>query len=481
MSVSYSKQDLCDIFSSEAECFLLPDCAVRDVCIDSRDVDKDSLFFAIVGADNDGHNFIDSAITSGAVCVVLQHWNEVIDALHKQGRCSFIKVPDTLQALARMAGYRRSQLRAKVVAITGSMGKTTVRHMLQSVLSSCLSSTEVYASPHSYNNIYGLSLTLANTPIESKVVILEIGMNHAGEIDALTRIARPHIAIITCIASSHIGHLGGKDNIMRAKAEIFNGMDSSGVVILNTDDDYCIQLSELARERGIVNIFRVGGRDNAPIYIKEHSYFNLLAIYYTLMFKDSEGAYQEVPCHVNSMAYHNVVNSMFAFAVAHLFSLDLYAVAKVVANISMLENRGSMRLVSVKGKMVTVIDETFNCNCDGLRVSIENLGIIKTRFPSRRVICFLGDILELGSFSEDLHKSILPSIIAAKVDLVYTVGRYMKYLHDILPQHFVGHHFQNSRALANKICSILADGDIALFKGSHAVEMSNAVDRLYRV
>ena len=471
--------ELLEALPNAKETNVAPSACVNGVFIDSRQVNSGGIFFAIKGKVHDGHEFVDVALKRGARIIVVEDLTEEIKSAAQAHDAFYIQVPDTIAALQQLAAYRRNNVlsSAKVIAITGSLGKTSVSRAMGIVLSRFF---QTDSSAKSFNNHIGMPLTLANASNETKIIVLEMGMNHAGEIDLLGRIAQPDIAVITTIAPVHIGNFeDGIDGIIAAKTEIFDHLKPNGVVLLNEDGEHFRKLKEIANAKGIKNIFCVGQTAKSHIFLS-HSCLNSLGATEFEMTAREKSGNTVVKGTFNGIGEHNIINLAFVFMVARMFKIDLKMAASIISSLSPVEGRGNIEYISFDKKKVTLINDCYSSNPVALHRSIEILEQLMEVKGASRSVCILGDMLELGSYTEEYHKAILPQLEASKIDTVITVGENMHHLFELLPETFSAVHFAHVGLLIKKIRSLLQDGDMILIKGSRSMYLNQAVDKLYQ-
>ncbi len=416
------------------------------VSIDSRTTKAKNLFIAIKGENFDGHNFINDAASKGAVAAIV--------STKVAANIPTIIVEDTLQALQALALYKRKKSKAKVIAITGSVGKTTTKEIVHKLLS-CYGNS--YRSPGNHNNHIGLPLSLLNAPPEADYLILEMGMNHSGEIATLSKIAQPDISIITTIGSAHLEHFSSTQEIAEAKAEIFNG--TYGTVILNRDNGFYNYLYKLIPQHpNIHTILTVGFHPKA--------HFSLTACHENkieALINQEEKITYSFP----TLYKHFALSTLFALAVTKSLKLDFRQWLSTLGDLNLQQGRCNIKVVNG----ISVIDDTYNSN----PMSVESGLKLLSYFQGRKV-AILGDMLDLGNSSKELHIKLVNIIIACKIDLVFTVGNNMKVLYKHLPNQLKGNHFNNSKEVA--ITQRFFAGDTILVKGSRGMKMEIVVKNL---
>lgn len=447
-------------------------------CIDSRQVTEGSMFFAFIGENSDGHNFVVHAIRHGAVCTIgTKITSDIEQGLMNNDKGCFILVEDVLLALQKLGALARSKMTSKVVCVTGSLGKTTTKEMIADVLSKFYN---VSSSSGNKNNHIGLPLSIINADPKSNITVLELGMNHAGEISVLSKIARPDIAIITTIAPAHVGNFNSVDEIAYAKAEILAGMKpESGIVIVNQLNEYFPLLLKIAKEQGFKTIVGLGDPQKSPIYIEDYS-VSLSQSKYSVVCK-ANATQEVIRCSIPGISYHAAYNTIFVFAVAKLLKLDLNEVQKHVAKFKGVDGRGNLETIMCGVKKITVINDCYNASPESVKSAIETLVSVAKVEPDKRIVCILGDMLELGKFSQEYHEK-LGEFIGEKtlISKVITIGEEMKNCYNKLPENVRVQHFETSDTAKKFIRDFVKDGDIILFKASRRMKFETIIEKLYQ-
>lgn len=450
--------------------------AVDGYHIDSRYITKNSVFFAFEGENSDGHEYIASAITHGATLIIARYLPQDLENKTIGMKFCIILVDDVLVALHKMAILARSKTTAKCICLTGSIGKTTTKEMLSFVLSNFFNTSASFGNK---NNHLGLPLSILNTDSNANLMILELGMNHLGEISELSKIARPDISIITTIAPTHIANFKDLNEVAEAKAEIFHGMSSSGIVVLNQDNQYFNFLVKKAQENGLKTIIGVGKKDVSPIFIDNYK-VEFGQSNFDLMCNTS----QEKECiHVKtlSISYNIAFNSVFLFAIAKLLKLNLSEVSGFVTKFKGVDGRGNIEHLRSGGKDITIINDCYNASPDSVKSSILTLVALKQENKNSRALCVFGDMLELGKFSQQYHEEIghfMSSI--SEIDEIHCIGNEIKYTYDVLLDEKKGQYYGDADLFKDFIKNNLKDGDILLIKGSRGMKLERVIDFLYR-
>lgn len=434
--------------------------------IDSRDVREGDLFFALKGEATDGHRFLDGAFAKGAAAAVV---DRPIDRPH-------VLVPDTSSALEMLGRASRERMLGKVVGVTGSVGKTGVKEALFAALDRA-SRGAAHRSVKSYNNHVGVPLSLARMSARATYGVFEMGMNHAGEIAALTAQVRPHVAMITTIAPAHIENLGSEEAIAAAKAEIFGGLEPGGVAIIPADSPHHTRLKEAA-ERHAGAVVSFGRAAHADVRLLDTVPGPAGGSLVTIDMGDRRLCYT-----IAAPGEHWVINSLAVMAAVRAVRADLGAAGLALADMAGLAGRGARLEISAGGGTALVIDESYNANPASMRATLAQLG--QTRATRR--IAVLGAMKELGDFGPRLHAALAEPLIAAKVDFVVLVGDEMGALADELGKPGGGvlgnaPRFAHCRTPAEAQFALadygVESGDAILVKGSNSVGLGSLVATL---
>jgi UDP-N-acetylmuramoyl-tripeptide--D-alanyl-D-alanine ligase len=438
---------------------------VPGLSIDSRSIGRGEAFFAIKGDHRDGHDFVDAALKAGAGLAVVAR----AQAARFSGAPLLI-VDDVLEALRELARAARARTRAKVIAVTGSVGKTGTKEALRLALGR---SGETHASVASYNNHWGVPLSLARCPQSAQYAVFEIGMNHAGEITPLAALARPHIAIVTAIAPVHLEFFGSLDGIADAKAEIFLGLEPGGAAVLNRDNAQYARLAAAAEAAGVARIVSFGEHPEADARLLRAAL-------------QAEGSTVEARILEHAITYklgapgrHVVLNSLAVLAAAALAGADFALCALALAELRPPAGRGARVTLRVPGGSALLIDESYNANPASMAAAIALLGQTPVGRRGRR-IAVLGDMLELGPPGPELHRALTAPLAQAKVDLVFCSGPLMRALWEALPSGARGGYAETAAALEPALLDAVRDGDVVMVKGSLGSKMGPLVKALER-
>ena len=439
------------------------DWSAAGVSIDSRTVEQDDLFIAISGPNFDGHDFVQGALDNGAVAAIVAQAVEGVSAV-----TPLLKVSDTFVALNDLGRAGRDRTSAKVIAVTGSVGKTGVKEALGQLLSG---QGETSYSRGSFNNHFGVPLSLTRLPQNAEYAVFELGMNHAGELTPLSQMVRPIVAIVTTVELAHIEFFSSVDDIARAKAEIFNGLEKGGTAILNQDNEYYELLSDAATAAGAGRVIGFG----------EHNEAQYKLLDFVLR---SDGSSVEASFNGYRFSYqlampgrHWVMNSLAVLATVEAVEADVFAAARDFAQIKPPKGRGERHSISIGDGSIELIDDSYNASPVSIAAALEVLAQAELG-PSGRRIAALGDMRELGDKSADLHQGLATYVAAAGVDLVYAAGPEMKHLCDALPGTISVVHTTTSKILIQPLLDEVQPGDVVLVKGSAGSLMGQVVEAL---
>ena len=436
---------------------------VSGCSIDSRSLARGDVFVAIRGPNRDGHAFVAAALEGGAACAIVDN------SFPQADEQRLVRVGDTLEALNGLGRAARARARStKIIAVTGSAGKTGTKEALRLALGP---SGSVHASAKSFNNHWGVPLSLANMPKDVRFGVFELGMNHAGEIDALTRLARPHIAIITTVAPVHLGYFRSVEDIADAKAEIFRGLEARGTAVINRDSPYFQRLKDHALARG-ATIVGFGEAPEADARLLD------VALGPDGSNVSAEILGETIAYRLGAPGRHLVQNSLAVLAAAKLAGADLASAAGALAGLEAQAGRGRRNVIATKPP-IAIDDESYNANPASLRAALATLGLIPRGEYCRRV-AVLGDMLELGPEGPGLHRELAEFIDGAGVDVVFACGELMGSLFEALPTSRRGAYAKTSEELGPKLLEAVGPGDAIMVKGSLGSRMGPLVEALKR-
>ena len=461
MSALWSEAELIAAFGAPPSA--PPGAAVAGVSIDSRTLQAGDLFFAIKGAAQDGHDHVVCAFEAGAAAAVVSR--ERAPEVAAFG--PVFPVPDTLHAMESLGVAARARSKAKIVAVTGSVGKTTAKEMLRAMLSAC---GATHASAASYNNHWGVPLTLARMPRDTRFGVIEMGMNHAGEIAPLTRMARPHAALITTIAPVHIEHLGSIEAIADAKAEIFLGLEPHGTAVLNRDAPQFGRLMKAAASRGARVLSFGHGPDCDARLLEVEARDGGSRVRARMSGPD-------LAFELGAPGAHMAENALGALLAADALGADLDACAEALRGFSPQKGRGERFLLPTPDGPATIIDESYNANPASMRAALKLLAAAKPG-PKGRRIAVIGDMLELGPKAAAMHAELAADLSDSKVDLLFGAGPLTRALFDAAPAAMRAAWTERSSELTDEVARTLRGGDIAMVKGSNGSCMGPLVAAL---
>lgn len=422
---------------------------VSDVVIDSRKVSKGCLFIPIKGARVDGHDFIPEVFKSGALCVLSEHRLET--------SMPYIHVTSTLMALRDIAAYYRQCLNVKVIGITGSVGKTSTKEMIASVLGQKYS---VLKTEGNFNNEIGLPLTLFRLNESHQVAVLEMGISHFGDMKVLAAIARPDICVITNIGLCHLENLIDRDGVLKAKTEMFDFLPADGKIVLNGDDDKLFSIKQYKDIKpsfyGTDDSFMVSGNNIAPLGLK--------GTFFTMKFKDGE----TVDIYIHVPGNHMVYNAMAAASVGRIMGMSYDDIKRGIDNIKTVKGRNH---VIETGKF-TIIDDCYNANPVSTKAALDVLS-----YGTGRKVAVLGDMFELGENETSMHSEIGEYAANKKIDFLICIGSLSRNTYDSAMDSGIkkAAYFETKEEFLDSASKLLNRGDNILVKASHGMEFTQIV------
>ena len=434
---------------------------LNGVAIDSRSIALGDVFVAIKGDRLDGHEFVVTALQAGAGVAVVSRPDAAMAAAGP-----LLIVDDPLKALEHIGRAARSRSQAQIIGVTGSVGKTSTKEALRVALGA---SGETHASAASFNNHWGVPLTLARMRRSAAYGVFEIGMNHAGEIAALAPMVKPQIAIITEIAASHLGHFASLDEIADAKAEIFTGLESGGHAVINRDTPYFGRLAEAARAAGVRSIIGFGKHAQAQVRLTR------IALHQDCSCITADVLGEEVIYKLGVPGEHMAMNSLAVLAAVKLSGADLARGALALAAAEPAKGRGVRMKLQAPGGELLLIDESYNANPTSMRAALMLLKSSQTGKGGRR-IAVLGDMLELGVHGPALHAGLAEALDLAQVDTLYAAGPLMASLWANTPAARRGFLAGTSEELREPLLETLHAGDAVMIKGSLGSRMGPLVE-----
>jgi UDP-N-acetylmuramoyl-tripeptide--D-alanyl-D-alanine ligase len=436
------------------------------VSIDTRTLNPGDLYIAIKGDTHDGHTFVEEAFNKGAVAAIV---NSRINSDQKNHQ---IIVADTLQALSQLGKFARQRTKATIIAVTGSVGKTSTKELLRHVLSAA---GKTYASPASYNNHWGVPLSLASMPRDAVFGVFEMGMNHRGELAPLATIVRPHIGIITALADAHIGHMQSRQVIAEEKADIFSAAPPPTLGIINQDMAEFDFIKKRLEAFGVSRVIGFGKAQNAAIrltnYQSKASGLKGIII--------AQVAGQSVSYTLPVPGEHLAINSLISLALGEALGLDQQLLIKQLETLPAVKGRGKYHRIAIREGEILLIDDAYNANLTSMQAGLATMAAIPVPSPGRRVVV-LGEMLELGDKAIDHHRQLMEEVLSHSVDLVFATGGPVveSVYNEHIPTDKAGGYAKNADVLTPIVINALSSGDIVFIKGSKGSKVSKVVDAL---
>ena len=445
-----------------------PGVLVSRVCTDSREAEPGTVFCAIPGENTDGHRYMKEAAAAGASCILAQRLPEDTEL---SGGCAVILVPDTVHALGDLAGDYRDHAQVRVVAVTGSVGKTTTKEFIAAVAAAAF---PTHKTEGNHNNELGLSMTLFELRPEHRVSVLEMGMSNFGEIERMSRLAKPDIALVTNIGTSHLASLGTRENICRAKLEITAGMKPDGILLLNADEPLLAErAASLSLKPQFMSIVSRSG-DYRAVNIRTADD----GMMYDMICRDRALTNIRIP----ALGRHNVYNSLAAFAVGTLLGMKDDAIRA-----GLMQFRGAdMRQKIYQLAGITVIEDCYNASPESMRAALDVLASVSAKHNARSA-ALLGDMLELGDYSRLMHDQLGQYAAQTKVGKLFCYGLMADVVAEAAIKHgiraenvYVSLNTKDPQTMADMICGVLETGDVLLVKASRAVAAERVLECIRR-
>ena len=427
---------------------------------DTRIINKGDTYIAIKGEVFDGNKFIEEAFSKGASCCIVEHLNNV--DINKYKDKTIVQVKDSIKCLQTLAKYKRSLYNIPVIAITGSVGKTSTKDLVYEVVNKKYKTLKPVGN---LNNHIGLPLTILGLK-DHEALVVEMGMNHLKEISLLTNIAKPTIAIITNIGTAHIGNLGSRENILKAKLEITESLKPNSPLIINNDDDMLSkEVANLNKKYNLITI----GIDNKSTYNATNIEDNIFSSTFNIN-------NDKININVGSKAF--IYNSLVAYAVGKILKIDSKDIIEAIAKFKLSPHRLEKK-VSKTG--ITIIDDTYNANQDSMINSLSILSKVK----NKRRVAILADILELGNYTKEIHENIGKKIFPNTLDILITVGENAKLIaKEAQKNNFKNtniYNFKDYKDCLENVQTLLSKNDIVLLKGSHGMNLIKVVEELLKI
>jgi UDP-N-acetylmuramoyl-tripeptide--D-alanyl-D-alanine ligase len=434
---------------------------VTGASIDTRTLEPGDVFFAITGEARNGHDFVKGALDKGAALAVVDEAH----AAQFEGAGALAVVPDVLKAMEHAGTARRAELKAGIVAVTGSVGKTGTKEALRLVLAR---QGKTHAPVASYNNHWGVPLTLCRTPADIAYGVYEIGMNSPGEIVPLARMVRPQVAIVTTIQPVHLAAFASLEGIAEEKAGVYWELEKGGTAIVNADIPQSELLRDIAKSGPAGRIVTFGESPDADVRLIS------CALKPDMSTVEARVCGEPVTYRLGSPGKHIVLNSLAVLAAVHALGADLALAALALGDLTPPAGRGARQVLQAPGGRITLLDESYNGNPASMRAAIENLGRLPVEGRGRR-IAVLGDMLELGPTGPELHRGLAEPLIANTIDKVFTCGPLMKGLHESLPSAMRGAYAASASELEPLVLDAIRGGDTVTVKGSLGTRMGPIV------
>lgn len=433
------------------------------VKINSQLIKKGDIFIALDnGIDHDGHNYVTHAIEMGAnLCIVNKSSN--ID--FSQHLNKIIKVLNTKECLAQMAEYKRKTTKARIIAVTGSAGKTTTKNLIGD-LAKVQKQDKVFASYKNFNNLLGTFINLASIPSNALYGVFEVGMQQKGEIDEIVKLLKPQVSLITNIGPVHLEYFDSIQGIVDAKSEIFNYMNPNEIIILNNDSPYSEYIKDKAHQKSL-KVLTYGKNSCCDLTLLETRFNdNKHSVRFLL---DNKEFKLETPF-LSSGGIYNILGAILC---VHVLGLDISQILDVIPSLNPYESRGE--IINVESKQIKILDFSYNAN--PISVTSNLAALLYTKNAKRRVL-ILGDMLGLGKDQENYHTSLLPTLIQFNVDKLITVGKLSKLLHNLAPESMQLASFENSDELQEHITDLINPHDLIMIQGSFGMKLKKVVDFL---
>jgi len=429
---------------------------------DTREIKENDVYVGIKGDNFDGSSLYEDALKKGAKVCILQGI-EVSDSIkEKYSDRAIVIVDDTIKALQQIAAYKRSLYNIPVIAITGSVGKTSARDMVASVVAT---KYKVLKTQGNLNNHIGLPLTILGLK-DHEALVVEMGMNHLGEISVLSKIAKPNIAIITNVGTAHIGNLGSREGILKAKLEILEGLKDDGILIINNDND--MLNNWYMNQENKSNIFTFGIENKSDVTAR-----NVVSDETSSKFEIVDGDKSEEIV-VPIAGAHYIYHALLGVLVGKKLGIDIEKIKEGIKSIDL--TKGRMEIIKCSNDVI-VINDCYNANYDSMKAAIDYLGKVE----NRRRIAVLGDMLELGEYSESLHEKVGEEVAKNNIDVLVTVGKMGNVISNVAKKSGANteiYHFENNADAICKIKSMMKSKDIILVKASNGMKFKEIVEAL---
>ena len=435
-----------------------PDMILENFSKDTRTIKENDIYIALSGENVDGNIYAEDALKKGASCCILDNLDYIDIKKYKDK--TIIKVDNTIECLQELAKLKRSKYNIPVIAVTGSVGKTSTKDIIAEVVKGKYNTLKTEGN---LNNHIGLPLTILRLK-EEEALVVEMGMNHKNEISVLTKIAKPTISVITNIGTAHIGNLGSRENILKAKLEILEGMEKHSTLIINNDND--LLHKELPKLEKDYNVITIGINNNSTYLAK-----NIKEYPFNSKFQIENN---DIEINVGGLPF--IYNSLIAYAIGKCLNIDTDKIKDAIYNFKLSPHRQEL-IINKTG--TTIIDDTYNANIDSMLTAIKILGQVK----NKRKIALLADMLELGDYEEKLHRKVGKAVTDNNIDILITVGplanKYIKAeaIKNNMDKHCI-YSFNSANDSVDFLNKLLKSNDIILLKGSNSMHLTNIVEKI---
>ena len=457
-SILWSGEELARITGGE----LTKDFNAKGISKDSRNCSREDLYIAIAGPKFDGHDFLPDALANGASgALVAQDWyKKAADNGTLKPQFPLVVVQDVAQAINAIAKAARQRSKAKLIAITGSYGKTTMKNLVAHILKSY---GRVYATQSSFNGKLGVPYTMAALPMDVDFAVIEMGIDEPGILRGYSKLCSPDIAMVTITGNAHLGKFGSLENVAQAKSEIFEFLKPNGTAIINQRDAFYDLLAD--KTKGFQRI-TFSGLDGDKEKEENHAQVQCVHASHGIDGSTVElalaGDVLADKFFIPGLSKHWSSTLAGAMAVIHCLGLDVSKLSKALAGFELTQGRGNL----VKSGNITIIDESYNAGPDSMAMALNSAAQLKTKLTKGRIIALLGDMLDLGEKSAAMHSNLFDQVDFSKFDKVYCIGDQMQELYKRLPDASKGGGFKDVNAALDLVKANARSGDIYLIKGS---------------
>lgn len=425
--------------------------------IDTRTLEQGALFVALPGTKVDGHEFVASAIANGAAGALVSKMVEGVDA-DKQ-----VLVADVETALQDLGVAARARSHAKIIGVTGSVGKTGAKEMLAAALAP---HGKVHATKGNFNNHLGVPIILANMPLDAEFAVIEMGMNHAGEIARLSHWAKPHAALITTVDAVHIEYFKSVEAIADEKASIFDGMGGAGVAVINGDNPHAARIRAYGEKKELDRVLSFGTGEGNVCRMDGYRVEDFHSVV------DAVIAGTSMQYVIGTVGKHWALASVAVLGMIDALGLDVAKSAAALAYFTEPKGRGQIKKLAVKGGHLRLVDDCYNASPISMKGAFEKLADLRDSVGhDTRTVVVMGDMLELGEHSEDMHVGLAPALVNNQMDLVFAAGTFMEKLYNSLPESMRGAYRATAKELAPVVVNALRPHDLVLVKGSRGSRM----------